>query len=130
MDRIARLLAVTACTGMALSVGGASASEANVTVVKAGTALNAMKVVRDKETGKLRAPTDDEMAELSQAPNAYGPGVTILNRPAATTVNHADGSATVRRSLEELDSLVATRSADGKTVLRHRGASNPTLPKE
>jgi hypothetical protein len=132
MQRTARLLAVMACTGVALAVGAAAAGE--VKVVRAGSALNDMKVMRDKETGQLRAATSEEIAAMSQVPSRYAPNVLVLSRPATTTVNHPDGSATVRRSLDDLDSVVATRSADGKLVLRHgkqaAAASTQPLAKE
>jgi hypothetical protein len=50
-----------------------------------------------------------------------------------TIVWRADGSATVRRSVEELDSLVIERGADGKLNVRHEDGHAPStsnLPKE
>jgi hypothetical protein len=58
-----------------------------------------------------------------------------LNRPGTTMIQRADGSATIRRSLEDLDSVVAERGADGRLEKRHGGkdapkASTQTAPKE
>ena len=130
MNRMERLLAVMACTGVAFAAGGAVAGESKVTVVNA---LDAMKVVRDKDTGKLRAATSDEIVEMSASGSRLPPSVLGIARPVTTFVTRADGSVTVRRALDDLDSLVATRTADGKIVLRHGGtqaAPAQTLPKE
>ena len=128
MERLARLLAVVESTGVAFAV-----TAAEVKVVKAGQALDSVKVVRDKDTGKLRNATPEEIEELGKLPNVYAPNVVVLSRPATTSVTHPDGSATIRRSIEDLDSLTATRGADGKLVIRHKGTQAPstqTLPKE
>ena len=121
-----------ACTGVALASGGVVAGEVKVTVVKA-SGLDSMKVVRDKETGKLRAATPDEIAEMNRQPSNYVPNAAVLSRPVTTVVTRADGGMTVKRSVEDLDSLVASRDANGKLVIRHgdkHAAPTQTLPKE
>ena len=132
MDRMARLLAIMASTGIACAVGGAVAAEVKVTVVKAGGA-DALKVVRDKETGKLRAATPDEIAEMNRQPGNYAPNAAVLSRPVTTLVTRSDGSMTIKRSADDLDSLVVTRGANGKLVARHgdqHGAHAQPLAKE
>jgi hypothetical protein len=128
MNRMKLVLAIMACAGAAFAVGSAGAEEPKVTVIKAGDALNAMKVVRDKETGKLRPATPDEMAQmgLATAPG-YAPSIVVLSHPVTTMVTHADGSATIRRSLDDLDKVVVSRAADG-TLAAHHGAFVPTTP--
>ena len=136
MNRTARLLALWAGTAVALSVaGGAAAGESKVTVVKAGPALNDMKVTRDKDTGKLRAPNDAELADLDAARVTVAPHFLDLVRPVTTVEVRADGSAVAKRSLADMDSLVLTTGADGRPVLRHskKGtapAAPAALPKE
>jgi hypothetical protein len=132
MNRIERLLAVMACTGVAFAVGGAVAAESTVTVVKATGGLDSMKVVRDKDTGKLRAATSEEIVEMNNSGQALAPSLLSLSRPVTTMVTRADGSATIRRSLDDLDSLVATRTADGKLIVQHGKHAVPvqSLPKE
>ena len=132
MDRITRLLAIAASTGVAFAVGGAVAAEVKVTVVKAG-GLDARKVVRDKETGKLRAATSEEIAEMNRQPSTYAPNAVVLGRPVTTLVTRTDGSMTIKRSPEDMDSLVVTRDANGKLVARHgehHAKPTQTLPKE
>ena len=133
MNRTARMLAVMAGTGVALAVGSAVAGEVKVTVVKAGSGLDAMKVVRDKETGKLRAATAEEITEMNSQPTSYLPNAAVLSRPVTTLVTRADGSMTIKRSIEDLDSLVVSREANGKLVARHgerHAAPAQPLPKE
>ena len=132
MDRMARLLAIMASTGIACAVNGAVAGEVKVTVVKAGGA-DALKVVRDKETGKLRAANADEIAEMNRQPGSYLPNVAVLSRPVTTLVTRADGSMTIKRSVEDWDSLIVSRGTNGKLVARHgdqHGAHTQPLPKE
>jgi len=136
MNRRSKALAVTACAGAVLCVSIANAEESNVTVVKAGDALSQMKVVRDKETGKLRPATSDEIVAMSQgSARSYGPSVVVLSRPNTTMVTRPDGSATIRRSIDDLDSVVVSRAADGKLHMQHgaKGEASPAQtanPKE
>ena len=101
-----------------------------VTVVNAG--LDSVKVVKDKDTGKLRAATPDEAAAMASQPaQRLAPNVVVMSRPNMSIVNRADGSATIRRSLDDLDSVVAERGANGKLNIGHHGVpSTPNLPKE
>lgn len=132
MDRMSKLLALAACTGMAFAAGTAQAADSKVTVVKAGGGTDAVKVVRDKDTGKIRAATPEEMDAMGNS--SLAPNVVVLSRPVTTMVQRPDGSATIRRSLDELDSVVMERGADGKLSMRHGGkhvAPAPqTAPKE
>jgi hypothetical protein len=96
--------------------------------------VSSVKVVKDKETGKLRAATPEEADEMAAQPaSRLAPNVVVISRATTTMVTRADGSATIRRSVDELDSLVAEKRADGKLTVRHKGApvsSTPNLPKE
>ena len=136
MERIARMLAVMASSGVALAAGSASAAESKVTIVNAPAAkLEAFKVVKDKQTGKIRAATSEEIAEMEAAPVGFAPNAAVLSRPASTLTVNADGSMTGRRSFDELDSLVIERGANGKVTIRHGAqhapaASKPAAPKE
>ena len=131
MIRKTSMLAIMACTGLALAAGANAADE--VKVIKAGSALNDLKVVKDKHTGKLRAATPEEAEEMARQPaTRLAPNVVVISRPATTMVQRADGSATIRRSVEDLDALVAERR-DGKLTVRHNGShapATPNLPKE
>jgi hypothetical protein len=130
MNRTTRLLALWAGTAVVLSAaGGAAAEESKVTVIKAGTTLNDMKVTRDKETGKLRAPTDAEIADLRANKVTIAPHFLDLVRPVTTVEVRADGSAVAKRSLADMDNLVITTGAGGKPVLQHsRSGKAPAAP--
>jgi hypothetical protein len=134
MNRMLKWLAIAAGTGVALAAGAAAAAEAKVTIVKAGPALDAVRVVRDAETGQLRHATAEEIAQMTgprSSAKSFDSGVTVLNRPTTTIITRPDGSATIRRSVDDLDSIVATRGADGKLAVQHKGAAAPqSQPKE
>jgi hypothetical protein len=131
MERIKGLLAVMACTGVALAAGGLQAAESKVTVVNAPGKLDALKVVRDKLTGKIRAATPEEIEEMNAAPHAaYLPNAVMLSRPATTVISRPDGGATIRRGADELDEVVASKGADGKLNMGHKHAAPTTQPKE
>jgi hypothetical protein len=135
MDRMSGMLALVACAGMALAASTAQAAESKVTVVTAGSATDAMKVVRDKDTGKIRAATPEEMESMAGT-RSLAPNVVVLSRPVTTMVSRPDGSATIRRSVDDLDSVVMERGTDGKLSMRHGGKhaaaapATPTAPKE
>jgi hypothetical protein len=131
MERMKGLLAVMACTGVALAAGAATAAESKVTIVNAPGKMDALKVVRDKVTGKIRAATPEEIEEMNAAPRAsYAPNPILLNRPVTTIVQRPDGSATIRRGGDELDEIVASKGADGKINMGHKHAASSTQPKE
>jgi len=126
MDRMKNMLALAACAGLAFAAGGAHAAESNVTVVNAGGGTDAVKVVRDKETGRIRAATAEEIEAMG--PSRLAPNIVTISRPTTTAVTRADGSTTIRRSFEDLDSVVLERGADGKLRMRHGGKDAPAAP--
>jgi len=131
MERISKVLAVMACTGVALLAGGAIAAESKVTIVNAPGNMDAMKVVKDKDTGKIRPATADEIDEMNAAPaHNYAPNAAILSRPATTLVQRADGSATIRRGADEMDAVLVSKGADGKVTLGHKQSAPTTKAKE
>jgi hypothetical protein len=69
-----------------------------------------MVVVRDPQTGKMRAPTADELKALrAQTPSA---ALAAPRQPAA--VSRGDGSRGVRLGEKNMVYEVVTRGADGK----------------
>jgi hypothetical protein len=134
MDRKSVMLAVAAGMAVAWAAGSAGAEESTVTVVKAGSPLSAMKVVRDKDTGQLRPATADEMAQMGKASTpGYAPAIVVLSHPVTTAVTHPDGSTTVRRSLDDLDKLMVAPGKNGERVMGHDGKGAPdnaSKPKE
>lgn len=95
---------------------------------KSAGALSDMKVSRDKETGQLRAPTPEENAALDAKARTIAPNVVVLRRPVTTVEVRPNGSAVAKRSLDDMDNLVLSRTADGKAVLRHSDKPALTAP--
>jgi hypothetical protein len=90
--------------------------------VCAADGLDSVKVVKDPQTGKRRAATPDEAAAMANQPaQRLAPNVVAVSRPSMSIVSRPDGSATIRRSLDDLDSLVAVKGADGKVSINHKG---------
>jgi hypothetical protein len=102
--------AVGACLallGAAALPSQAAAQQANQ---PATAQSNAMVVVRDGETGKLRAPTGQELETLRLAAQATAMRAT----PAATQQKfHANGASGVRLTDEFVSTAVAVRNAKG-----------------
>jgi hypothetical protein len=101
-----------AAAGLALL--GAAALPAQAADLQSGQAAiapaDAIAVVRDAETGKLRAPTEQEMETLRQAGQARKSRVA----PAATLQKfHASGAAGVRLTDEFTSTAVVVRNAKG-----------------
>ncbi len=138
MNLTVKMLTMSACVGAAFASGmvraddvkpaSTSAVETKAAPAKATRPLSDMRVSRDKETGKLRTPTAEENAALDAKSRSIAPNVVVLSRPVSTVETRADGSAVGKRSLDEMDNLHVTRTADGKTVLHHSDKLAPSAP--
>ena len=101
---------------------------------------NALRVVVDPETGKLRAPTAEELqaliaaergasAERSSAQAAAAPSQQVL--PDSKVVKqHANGMVSARLSQDSLSMIELTTDANGKTRLVHEGEQRNTTAEE
>jgi hypothetical protein len=93
--------------GLAALALPASAQQAQATPLESS---QAMTVVRDAETGKLRAATADEQQVLQQAAKTR----TARVAPATTLQKfHASGARGARLTDEFMSTSVAVRKADG-----------------
>lgn len=104
---------------------------------RAASAQNQQVTFRDPATGRTRAPTEAELAELSRI--AAEQAATL---PSTGPLTEADARATMRKvrlstglevtvmdvpqSLET--SVVAERGADGKYHVHHAGDQQPAAP--
>jgi hypothetical protein len=79
-------------------------------MTQSGMAQSGMIVVRDPQTGQLRAPTAAESRALA----AQGPSAGIRAQPEPALVTHPGGSRQVRLGERGLVYSVVTRDADGK----------------
>jgi hypothetical protein len=100
-----------ALLGAAALPSHAAAQQANQPAGQAATASSdAITVVRDAETGKLRAPTGQELETLRVAAQAR----TVRATPASTQQKfHANGATGVRLTDEFVSTAVAVRNAKG-----------------
>ncbi len=88
----------------------------------AGT--EALRVMRDKETGQLRAPNNEELQQMLEAEKANRKARGAANAlPQETTVRtHKGGMKSATLGEEHLVQVVATRDETDKVVVQH---SNP-----
>lgn len=94
---------------------------ASVPAVAGAQALepaNAMTVVRDPHSGKLRAPTAAEMQALHSG-NGNGQSIAPRSTPAPLLQKyHASGARGLRLNDEFMSSSVVTRTVDGKLEMQ------------
>jgi len=72
-----------------------------------------MTVVRDADTGKLRAPTAEEFKALEAQRLKSSAGKAEAPRPAPVAVRRPDGSMSVTLDESHMSYAVVTRNADG-----------------
>ncbi len=103
---------------MTLSMLAAMVVLASVTLhakaqTKNDAAEKGMVVVKDPQTGKMRAPTPEELRALRARTPA--PAASLAGKPAAPqTLSRRDGARGVRLGEKTLVYDVVTRGADGK----------------
>lgn len=112
---------------LAASAGAANAADATVSDPQAQPAAAAQadsrRAVRDKVTGKLRAPTSEE-AEAMRANESVGRSARGAAAPGAKSgpvrvVQHGGGMRSAVLGTEYLVTLKAQRSADGSLAITH-----------
>jgi hypothetical protein len=86
--------------------------------------MDAMRVVRDKDSGALRAPNSEELRAMMEAEKADRAARRALGEkrllPEQVIVRtFASGMKSAQLSEEYLVNVVATRDADGKLVVSH-----------
>lgn len=99
---------------------------------------NGLRAVRDKKTGKLRAPNPAELRKMEQAEEAARKTQRASSAAATTPVvtQHANGMLSAELGPEYLISLQGTRSEDGSIKRSHdsdkeqQTVSDETLPTE
>ena len=113
-SRLRALGGLVAAGTLALAAPAWAADQAPA--APAAPAADSMVVVRDAETGQLRAPTADEAAALNAARTpATGRSALKGNSSALLeTMSHASGAIGVRVSDEMASYSVVTKRADGK----------------
>jgi hypothetical protein len=122
-----------AATATPLAAAGPVGSDAHDTA--AAPSANALRVVRDKATGKLRAPNADELKAMEQAERdaRKAKGLPEAAAPAPVQVTRrADGTLAARLGPEYLMTLKAERRADGSLRQFHDDPAftHPAAPRQ
>ena len=127
LGTVTSLLACAACALPASAAEPTAAPLAKQSPVQLDSAQG-KQVVRDKDTGKLRAPSEEEMAEMAAAEKANraarGLPDPATAAPAIVVRQHADGMMSAVLGLEHMVTITAVRRADGKLVRSHRDAAH------
>ena len=98
------------------------------------TTASARRVVRDKDTGKLRAPSEEELAVILEseraARQAKGLAEPSAQRAPVAVRQHANGMYSAVLGPDYLVTIKARRSADGKVEVSHTNPAHehPTAP--
>lgn len=120
---------VGAAAPLTASAGPADDATSNQAAATVPAEANALRVMRDKTTGKLRAPTAEESKAMDDdaraARKARGLPETATPTPAHVT-RRADGALAARLGPDYLQTLKAERRADGSVRRFHDdGADHP-----
>jgi hypothetical protein len=120
---------ITLIAGCACALGASAADPQTAADASAGPG---MRVAVDRDTGRFRAPTEQELQALAEQDRALARTAVAkrkgLPQPQlpktaadaeATTVHHADGSVSMSVPEELMSELVAEVRADGTLQVAH-----------
>jgi hypothetical protein len=102
--------------GLVASAQAADTSSSPTPAAAPADGLQSLRAVRDKETGRLRAPTAEEakaMAAAEREARKGEPQRTVILR------QHANGMKSAVLTPEYLSTLKAERQPDGKLAITH-----------
>lgn len=116
---------------VALAAGTApvlAADQGAVAARAAESTAQSLRVMRDKETGKLRAPTSDELKELLEteraARKARGQAEPSGTKTPVATRQHANGMKSAVLGPDFFATLKAERAPDGSLITKHADAAH------
>lgn len=111
--------ACTAAAALCALAASAAAMGDEETTVDQPVALDGLRVVRDKDTGKLRAPDENELKELLRAERAQGRRSGEEETRSVVIRQHADGMMSAELGPEFLVNVEAWRDEKGELHIRH-----------
>jgi hypothetical protein len=121
MQRLTTQLALGAF--VALAAAGTPCLADETAASQSTVSTDAMRVVRDKTTGKLRAPSDSELQQMLDAEKAErkarGKSEPAADRQPVQVRTYASGMKAAVLGPEYLVSLEARSDADGNLTVRH-----------
>jgi len=141
MKPAARAVALVAMAGTLCASSLAFADDSAKSPAPKGTS-NALRVVVDPESGKLRAPTPEELqAMIAAERGASAARTTARAAVAASTTEqilpdtkvvkqHANGMVSARLSQDSLSMVTLTTDANGTTHLAHKGEERKVAAEE
>jgi hypothetical protein len=113
---------LSALAAVAATFAFAGASQAGEAPATDTTQAQARRVVRDKETGQLRAATAQEAKAMAEADKAAG---AVSSRPTQLVVRqHASGARSIALPMEMMSTLKAERLPSGALKVTHDGADD------
>ena len=116
---IRRSLAILAAGSVCLLAGGGTAAAETPAASDQPVVIDGMRAVRDKQTGKLRAPNDKELKELLKAEKASGSQQPTQDTTRVIVREHENGMRSAELGPEFLVSVEAYRDEDGVLRTRH-----------
>lgn len=121
--RSSRTSATLAALALAASASAATAADTPVSDTQAQPAAAAQadsrRAVRDKVTGKLRAPTSEEAEAMRAGRTARGVAEPGAKSGPMRVVQHGGGMRSAVLGTEYLVTLKAQRRADGSLAITH-----------
>jgi hypothetical protein len=145
MNGLREAVAIAAMAGSLCVAAAANADDPQTTPAPESAAqMNSLRVVVDKHTGKVRAPTQEELTALiaaqktakehatqSRAARLAAPNRAPMIMPASKTVQrHGNGMVSARLSADSLSALKLERDAQGKARLVHTTEAQPAAAEE
>ncbi len=116
--------AILAAAFVCLLAGGGTAMAETPVASDQPVVSDGMRAVRDKKTGKLRAPNDKELKALLRAERASGRQQSTKDISSVVIHRHENGMVSAELGPEFLVSVEAYRDENGELRTRH---SNPDL---
>jgi hypothetical protein len=145
MKGLRQAVAIAAMAGSLCVAASANAEDSNAAPDPGATSqMDALRVVVDKKTGKVRAPTEEELAALVAAQNAAkqnaaqarsARSASTLRAPmimptTKTVQRHQNGMVSARMSANTLSALKVETDADGHAHLVHADAAHQAAVEE
>jgi len=145
MKGLKQAVAIAALVGSLCVIVAANAEDSKpASDPSAASQMDALRVVVDKKTGKVRAPTDEELAALIAAQNAAKQKATQARAalsasttrapmimPANKTVQrHENGMVSARMSASTLSALKVEPGAEGHARLVHANEAHQAAVEE
>jgi len=144
MKGLRQAVAIAAMAGSLCVAASVNADESKAAPDPSASQMDALRVVVDKKTGKVRAPTDEELAALVAAQNAAKQNATqsraarsattsrapMIMPTTKTVQRHENGMVSARMSANTLSALKVETDAEGHAHLVHANEAHQAAVEE